>query len=92
MPGKWNGKVDVLMWRAGNISDGVDEGFKNIAQRILKPQNLPEQLRVLADSPPAEGHPSIPDIMAEAYVTHFLPGKILEAIRTKSRWMEIKML
>jgi len=56
---------------------------------VLKPQNLPKQLRLLADSLPAQGCPSIPDLMTEAYQTDPLPGKILEAIRTNSGLQEI---
>jgi hypothetical protein len=49
---------------------------------VLKLHNLPKELHLLADSPPAQGHPSISDLMTEAYETDPLPGKILEAIRT----------
>jgi len=41
------------------------------------------------DSPPAQGRPSISDLTTEAYETDLLPGKILEAIRTKNRFQEI---
>ena len=49
---------------------------------VRKPQNLPGELRVLAHSPPAQGRPSIPDLMTEAYETDPLPGKILKAVST----------
>jgi len=51
-------------------------------QGVLKPQNLPEQLRLRAESLPAQGCPSIPDLRMQAYQTDPLPAKILEAIRT----------
>jgi len=56
---------------------------------ILEPQNRLEQLRLLADSPPVRGRPSIFDLMAAAYGTDQLPGRILRAIRTKSGIQEI---
>ena len=56
---------------------------------VLKPQNLPEQLRLLADSPPAQGCPCISDRITKAYETDPLPGKILEAIRAQNGLQEI---
>jgi len=58
-------------------------------QVVLKPQNLPEQLRLLADSEPAQDGPSISNLMTEAYETDPLPGKIVEGIRTKNGFQEI---
>jgi len=87
-PGKSNGKADALMRRPGDLPEGGDERFKNMEQVVLKPRNQPEQLRLLADSPPAQGRPSISDLMTEAYETDPLPGKILEAIRTKQGLQE----
>jgi len=88
-PGKANGKADALTRRPGDLPEGVDERLENMEQVVLKPQNLPEQLRLLADSPPVQGRPSISDLMTEAYQTDPLPGKILEAIRTNSGLQEI---
>jgi len=58
-------------------------------QVVLKQENLPEQLRLLADSPPALGRPSISDFMIKEYGTDLLPGRILEAIRMRSGLEEI---
>jgi hypothetical protein len=58
-------------------------------QVVLKSQNLLRELRLLADNPLAQGRPSIPDLMARAYDTDLLPGKILEAIRTNGSLKEI---
>jgi hypothetical protein len=44
---------------------------------------------LLADSQPDHYHPYIPDLLAEAYVTEPLPGKILEPVGTKSGLEEI---
>jgi len=58
-------------------------------QVVLKPQNLPKELCLLADCPPAQGSPSISDLMTKAYRTDPLPGKMLEAIRTNSGLLKI---
>ena len=70
--------------RPGDLPEGGDEGLKNMKQMVLKPQNLPEQLRLLADFPPIQGRPSISDLMIKPYETDPLPGTILEPIRTTS--------
>jgi len=81
-PGKSHGKADALTRRPGDLPEGGDERLKNMEQVVLKPQNLRKQLHLLADSPPAQGRPSISDLMTQASVTHPLPGKILEAVCT----------
>jgi len=88
-PGKSNGKADALTRRPGDLPEGGDERLKNMEKVVLKLQNLPRELRFLADSPPTQGHPSIPDLMTEAYETDPLPGKILEAIRTNGSLKDI---
>jgi len=88
-PGKSNGKADALTRRPGDLPEGGDERLRNMEQVVLKPQNLPEQLRLLADSPPAQGRPFIFDPMIKAYQPDPLPGKILEAIRTENGMQKI---
>jgi len=88
-PGKANGKADALTRRPGDLPEGGDERLRNMEQVVLKPQNLPKELRLLADSPPTQGHPSISDLMSDAYKTDPLPGKILEAIRTNGSLKDI---
>ena len=88
-PGKMNGKADALTRRPGDLPERGDERLNDMEKVVLKPQNLPKQLRLLADSPPAQGCPSITDLMTEAYKTDPLPGKILEAIRTKNGLQQI---
>jgi len=80
------------MRRPGDLPEGGDKRLNNMEQVVLKPQNLPKQLRLLADSLPAQGHPSIFHLMTEAYEADLLPGKILEAIRTKSGLHEITIV
>jgi len=86
---KSNGKVDALTRRLGDLPEGGDEYLKNMDQVVLKPQNLPEQLCLLVDHPPAKCHPSISNLMAKAYETDLLPGKTLEAIQTNGSLKEI---
>jgi len=59
---------------------------------VLKPQIRLVQWRLLVDSPPAQGHPSISDPMTKAYETDLLPGKIVEAIWTNSGLQEITVV
>ena len=88
-PGKSNGKADALTRRPGDLPEGGDERLKNMEQVVLKPQNLPKELRLLADSPPAQGHSSILNLMMEASETDPLPGRILEAIRANGSSKDI---
>jgi hypothetical protein len=88
-PGKSNGKADALTRRLGDLPDGGDERLKNMEQVVLKPQNLPKELRLLADSPYAQDSPSISDLMTKAYESDPLPAKIMEAIRVNGSLKEI---
>jgi len=90
-PGKSNGKADALTRRPGDLPEGGDERLKHTEQVVVKLQNLPRELRLLVDSPPALGRPSSPDLMTEAYETDPLSGKILEAIRMIGSLKEIRV-
>jgi len=50
-------------------------------QVVLKPYNLPEQLRISANDMPEQDVPSITDLFTQAYRDDPLIKKILEAIR-----------
>jgi hypothetical protein len=73
--------VDALTKRTGDLPEVGDARLNNMKQVFLKPQNLPKQLHLFVDRLPAQGHPSIPDLMIKAYVTDPLRRKILVAIR-----------
>jgi len=89
-PGKLNEKVDALIRRLEDLPEGRDERLNTMEQVVLKTQNLPEHLGLLADSPPDQGRPSISDVMTEPNETSDpLLGKILEAIRMKNGLQEI---
>ena len=56
---------------------------------VLKPQNLPEHLRLFPDGPPTLGCSSISDLLTEAYMTDQLPEKVMEAIQMGSGLQDI---
>jgi len=80
-----------LARRPGDLPERGDERLKNMERVVLKPQNLPKQLRLLVDSPPVQGRPCISDLLTTAYETDSLPWKILEAIQTNSAFQEITL-
>jgi len=88
-PGKSNGKVDALARRPGDHPERRDERWKNMEQVALKPQNLPEQLRLLANSQPFLGRPSSADLLAEWYLTGLLLGQMMNALQMNSGLHEI---
>ena len=88
-PGKWNGKVDALTRRPGDLPDWGDERLQNMEQVVLKPHNLSKKLHLLVDGLLVQFYPSIPDLSNEAYVVDQLPGRILEAIGAMGSLEEI---
>jgi hypothetical protein len=70
-----------LTRRPGDLPEGADERLINIEQVVLKPHNLPEQLRISASDMLEQEVPSIADLFAQAYMDDPLPKKILSAIR-----------
>jgi hypothetical protein len=58
-------------------------------QVVLKPHNLPEQLRIAANDMPGQEVPSISNLFAQVYMEDPLPRKILEAIRQGESLKEI---
>jgi hypothetical protein len=87
--GKSNGKADALTRRPGDLPDGGDERLNHMEQVVLKPHNLPEQLRISANEMPGQEVPLISDLFAQAYSDDPLPYKILEAIRQKGSLKDI---
>jgi hypothetical protein len=51
-PGKASGKPDTLTRRSGDLPQGGDECLTEQQKAVLKPQNLPDNLCLLADTPP----------------------------------------
>ena len=88
-PGKSNGKADALTRRPGHLPEGGDEILKNMEQVVLKPHNLPEQLRISANDIPDQEALLISDLFIQAYKDDPLPSKILEAIRQGASLKEI---
>jgi len=88
-PGKSNRKVDAVTRRPRDLTEWGYKGLKNMEQVVLKLQNVPELLCLLADTLPDKGRPCIPDHMTQAYETNPLPGTILEEIQMNSGLQEI---
>jgi hypothetical protein len=65
----------------GDLPEVGDERLKNLEQVVLKPHNLPEQLRISANEMSGQEASSISDLFAQAYVDDPLPNRILKAIR-----------
>jgi hypothetical protein len=80
-PGKSNGKADALIRRPGDFPEGADETLKNMEQVVLKPHNLPEQLRISANDMPRQEIPTISDLFVQACANDPLMNDILKAIR-----------
>ena len=66
--------------RPGDLPEGGDERLKNMEQVVLKPHNIPEQLRILANGLPVQERPLLFDLFNHAYQVDPVPGKILKAI------------
>jgi len=58
-------------------------------QVVLKPHNLPEQLRILANDLPVQERSSISNLFNQAYQEDPLPDKILKAIKERDSLKEI---
>jgi hypothetical protein len=86
-PGKSNGNVDALTRRPGDLSEGGDESLKRMEQVVLKPENLPEQLRILANDIKREW--SVQEQLDEASKQDNFVGKILDAVRHGNSMREI---
>jgi hypothetical protein len=79
------------MRRPGDLSEVGDERFNNMEQVVLKPLNLPEQLRISANDLSINEHPSILDLLNQAHPVDSLPGKIVMAIWEWGRLKEITL-
>jgi hypothetical protein len=88
-PGNSNGKADALTRRPGDLPEGGDERLKHMEQVVLKPINLPEQLRISANYISEPEHPTIRNLFDQAYQEDLFARKILEVIRTKDSLKEI---
>jgi hypothetical protein len=54
-PGKAGGKPNALTRRSGDLCQGGDECLTKQQKAVLKPQHLPDNLHLLADTPPSTG-------------------------------------
>jgi hypothetical protein len=86
-PGKSNGKADALTRRPGDLPEGGDERLKTMEQVVLKPENLPEQLRILASD--LRGERSVQEQLEEALKQDGLVKRIHDAVRQGTSMKEI---
>jgi len=91
-PGKSNGKADALTRRPGDLPKVRDERLKNMEQVVLKAQNVLKELCLMVNSPPAQGRPSISNLMTEGYEMDPLSGEISESIGSNSSLKEITII
>jgi hypothetical protein len=85
-PGKSNRNADALIRRPGNLPEGGDERLKSMEQMVLKPENLPKQLQILATE---MGERMIQQQLEEARRKDQLAMNILEALRRRESVREI---
>jgi len=86
-PGKLNGKADALTRRPGDLPEDGDERSNTMEQVVLKPENHPEQLPILANDLRKEC--SVQEHLEEASKRDGLVGRILEAVRPGTSMKEI---
>jgi hypothetical protein len=86
-PGKSNGKADALTRWPGDLPEGGDERLKTMEQVVLKPENLPEQLRILASNLRKEC--PVQEQLEVASKRDGLVGRILDAVRQGTLMREI---
>lgn len=81
--GKPNGKADAFTRRPGDLPEGGDERLESMEHVLLKPEDLPAQLRILTNNMvqvlPFE----------EAYKTDSFSSRILEVLRHGGTTKEI---
>jgi hypothetical protein len=80
-PGKAGGKPDALTRRSGDLPQGGDEHLTEQQKAVLKPQNLPDNLRWLADTPPGNGQLPLDQDISKATKTDAFAQNILTMVR-----------
>jgi hypothetical protein len=76
-PGKASGKPDALTHRSGDLPQGGDECLTEQHKAVLKPQNLPDNLHLLADTLPGNGQLPLDQDISEATKTDAFAQNIL---------------
>jgi hypothetical protein len=80
-PGKAGGKPDALTRRSGDLPQGADEHLTEQQKAVLKPQNLPDNLRLLADTPPGNGQLPLDQDISQATKMDAFAQNILTMLR-----------
>jgi hypothetical protein len=76
-PGKAGGKPDALTYRSGDLPQGGDEYLTEQQKAVLKLQNLPDNLHLLAGTPPGNGQLPLDQDISEATKTNAFAQNIL---------------
>jgi hypothetical protein len=91
-PGKAGGKPDALTRRSGELPQGGDKCLTEQQKAVLKPQNLPDNLRLLADTPPGDGQLPLDQDISEATKTDAFAQNILTMLREgKQHWRKLSL-
>jgi hypothetical protein len=80
-PGKAGGKPDALTHRSGDLPQGGDKCLTEQQKAVLKPQNLPDNLHLLVDTPPGNGQQPLDQDISEATETDAFAQNILTMLR-----------
>jgi hypothetical protein len=79
--GKAGGKPDALTRRSRDLPQGGDQYLTKQQKAVLKLQNLPDNLRLLADTPPGNGQLPLDQDISEATKTDAFAQNILTMLR-----------
>jgi hypothetical protein len=85
-PGKAGGKPDTLTHRSGDLPPGGDERLTEQQKAVLKPQNLPDNLRLLADTSPSNGQLPLDQDISEATKMDAFAQNILTMLREGKKY------
>jgi hypothetical protein len=84
-PGVAGGKPDALTRRSGDLPKEGDERLLANQQAVLKPQNLPDNLRLMAENPPSTGPSSLETLFDKGYEADPFPQRVLEMLAKGTR-------
>jgi hypothetical protein len=80
-PGKAGKKPDALTRRSEDLPQGGDEYLTKQQKAVLMPQNVPDNLHLLADTPPGNGQLPLDEDISEATKTDAFAQDILTMLR-----------
>lgn len=81
-PGKAGAKPDALTRRPGDLPEEGDERILERFKAVLKPQNLPKELQISANTATATAPEPLQTLFDQAYDQDPFPNRVLEMLRT----------